>query len=103
MNKSDPCRAIQNCSRVRRFVFTLLLCFLAHPPVFGQTPLRVRAVEGQPLARSVRRLIATLEYLGTPLTEQVRAEVLDAAKKRDARAIQQRLDPLVLFDIRSDV
>ena len=99
MNKSDPCRATPNCSRVRRFVFTLLLCVLAHPPVLGQTPLTVRAVEGQPLAGNVRRLIATLEYLGTPLTEQVRADVLDAAKKRDSRAIQQRLDPLVLFGV----
>src|SRR5436309_1324790 len=50
------------------------------------------AVEGQPLASNVRRLLQALEFLGTPLPETAMKALEPALKQQDARAIQQVLD-----------
>ncbi|HUQ68508.1 MAG TPA: hypothetical protein VM165_03230, partial [Planctomycetaceae bacterium] len=56
-------------------------------------------VEGQPLGANVQRVIAALELLGTPLSEDVVADLKMAATNRDAKALQTLLDPHVLFAV----
>src|SRR5207245_1512078 len=57
------------------------------------------AVEGQPLAANVKRLLQALDYLGTPLAADATAKVSAAADARDARRLQQALDPHVLLAV----
>ncbi|MCI0422901.1 MAG: CehA/McbA family metallohydrolase, partial [Acidobacteria bacterium] len=54
-------------------------------------------VEGQPLASNVQRLIQALEFLGAPLPAETKSSLQAAGRARDARKIQQLLDPRVLF------
>jgi hypothetical protein len=54
-------------------------------------------VEGQPLAASVTRVLEAFQYLGAPFTEQTAGAILTAARARDARKLQQLMDPHVLF------
>jgi hypothetical protein len=54
-------------------------------------------VEGQPLAANVERLGQALEVLGAPLPDETAAPLQAAARARDARKIQQVLDPHVLL------
>lgn len=54
------------------------------------------AVEGQPLAANVNRLLQALELVGAPLPKD-KTEALQAAiKDQDAKKLQQLLDPHVL-------
>lgn len=57
------------------------------------------AVDGQPLAANVLRLLQALDYLGTPLPRQTIDELTAAAKARDAAALQKLLDPQVLLAV----
>jgi hypothetical protein len=57
----------------------------------------VTNVEGQPLAANVKRLAQALEFLGAPLPSETRKSIDAAARKRDARSLQQLLDPRTLF------
>ena len=57
------------------------------------------SVEGQPLAANIQRVIEALEYLGAPLPADVRASVAKAAAVRDARALQDLIDPRVLLTV----
>ncbi|HVV71742.1 MAG TPA: CehA/McbA family metallohydrolase, partial [Verrucomicrobiae bacterium] len=69
----------------------------------------VSGVETQPLAAQVRRLIATLDYLGAPLSDAERAALDQAVAKTDADSasagIQQVLDPhcLAAVDINPEM
>src|SRR5262245_26374629 len=59
----------------------------------------VVVVEGQPLAANVLRVMDALNYLGSPLSEQTARQIAEAAKARDAKALQRILDehvPLVV-------
>jgi hypothetical protein len=56
-------------------------------------------VEGQPLAAHARRVMQALEFLGHPLPEQTVATVEQAARDRDAAALQRVLDPHVLLQV----
>ncbi|MFN0056568.1 MAG: CehA/McbA family metallohydrolase [Planctomycetales bacterium] len=62
----------------------------------AESPLVV-AVEGQPLAANVRRVVQALELIGTPLPAELAAELEQAALQRDHRRLQQLLDPRALF------
>lgn len=62
----------------------------------AEVPL-IADVEGQPLAANVLRLKEALAFLGTPLEEQVAQGLADAAKTRDAKKLQELLDPQVMF------
>lgn len=53
-------------------------------------------VEGQPLAANVQRLIDALQFLGAPLPAETTTGLQTAVKARDARKIQELLDPHVL-------
>ena len=61
--------------------------------------LSIRDVAGQPLAANVLRVIQSLDYLGTPLPKAKVAAIKSAAERRDAKQIQQLLDPHVLFGV----
>src|SRR5262245_8561832 len=54
------------------------------------------AVEGQPLAANVERVLVALNMLGAPPAAETAAKLHAAAKARDARALQELLDPLAL-------
>lgn len=56
----------------------------------------VIAVEGQPLAANVQRLAEALKYVGAPLPTELEKEMLVASRLRDAKKLQQIIDPLVL-------
>jgi hypothetical protein len=53
-------------------------------------------VEGQPLAANVERLLQALEFFGTPMSDETTFTLQAAIKDRDAKKIQQTLDPRVL-------
>lgn len=55
------------------------------------------AVEAQPLAANVQRVVEALEFLGTPLTTVKQSALAAAGKARDAAKLQQLLDAEVLF------
>lgn len=55
------------------------------------------AVEAQPLAANVQRVIEALEFLGTPLTKEKQAALAAASQARDATKLQQLLDAEALF------
>src|SRR5687767_14956756 len=56
-------------------------------------------VEAQPLSANIERLVEALEYLGAPLPADVRRDLLQAGQGRDAKALQERLDPRVLLAV----
>lgn len=79
--------------------FTLLLLVgLLSPLNFcaGDDPAVV-AVEGQPLAANVRRLVQAMELLGSPLADELVSRIDTSARARDAASLQKLLDPHVLF------
>lgn len=62
----------------------------------GQEPA---TAEGQPLAANVERVVRAMESLGTPLPAETVAELAKAVGERDARRLQDRLDPHVLLAV----
>ena len=56
-------------------------------------------VTPQPLAANVERLVEALAYLGAPLPPDLRRELAAAGQRRDARGLQQQLDPRVLLAV----
>ena len=79
-------------------VCSLLFCLM---PAFCNRALAeaptTNTVEGQPLAANATRLLQALDFLGTPLPEETVKAVRDAARRRDAKRLQELLDPNVLF------
>ena len=65
-------------------------------PIALLTPVQV---DGQPLAANVQRVIEALEYLGASLPADLRARLTTAGRARDAKRLQQLLDPRVLFEV----
>jgi hypothetical protein len=61
--------------------------------------LPVAAVEGQPLAANVRRVVQALEMLGRPLPREVADELEAAAQERDAARLQRIFDKEVLLAV----
>jgi hypothetical protein len=64
----------------------------------GQSLDRV-AVEGQPLAANVGRVVRAMDSLGTPLPGEMAAALARSGGDRDAMAQQRLLDPLVLLGV----
>jgi hypothetical protein len=56
-------------------------------------------VEGQPLAENVKRVLTTLDTLGTPLPEEATKTLKKAAEDKDAKKLQELLDKHALFAI----
>jgi hypothetical protein len=67
--------------------------------VFFGTAARAQVVEadGQPLGQNVLRLLTALEAAGAPLPTATAARLKSAADARDAKALQEILDPHVLL------
>jgi hypothetical protein len=65
--------------------------------VTGSATAEPVAVEGQPLAANVTRLLLALEGIGSPLPKETADRLAQAAKARDAAQLQKLLDPHVLF------
>ena len=57
------------------------------------------AVEGQPLAANVRRLLQALDFLGAPMPADSVTSLKAACDERDAAKIQRLLDPHVLLAV----
>ncbi|MBI5775154.1 MAG: CehA/McbA family metallohydrolase [Verrucomicrobia bacterium] len=76
--------------------FAIGLFWLLPALMLAVPTLTVAAVEGQPLAANAQRLVAALDFLGTPLASDVRAKLQAAIAARDAAGVQEALDPLVL-------
>ena len=56
-------------------------------------------VEGQPLAANIQRLVQAFEYLGSPLSVDLRSRLARAGNARDAKTLQQLLDPHALLTV----
>ncbi|KAF0172146.1 MAG: Uncharacterized protein FD161_4128 [Limisphaerales bacterium] len=84
-----------NSSSVIRLL-ALLLAVFVHAGRAAALPEPV-AVEGQPLAANVQRVVEALEFLGAPLAAGNQAALAAAGKARDAAKLQQLLDAEVLF------
>lgn len=68
--------------------------------VWGQNPkLETIDVEGQPLAANVTRVLQALDMFGSPLPKEQTAALQEAAKNRDAKKLQELLDPHVLVQV----
>jgi hypothetical protein len=66
----------------------------------AQSPTSERvAVESQPLAANLVRLVDALEYLGRPLPVDVRAALAAAARAGDAGQLQRIIDRHVLLEV----
>src|ERR1043165_1934190 len=84
----------------RPWVFLAILLLALAPNVWGQNPkLETIAVEGQPLAANVTRLLQALDMFGSPLPKEQTAALQEAVKNRDARKLQELLDPHVLVQV----
>src|SRR5262245_5709149 len=79
----------------------ILLALVSSAPSVRAQPstLEPVEVEGQPLAANVTRLLDALQFLGAPLPEATAKSLRTAARARDARKIQQLLDPQVLLHV----
>ena len=75
----------------------LVLALLGFSSVVRAQDLEVIAVEGQPLAANVERVVRALESLGAPLPPETTGALVRSGRARDARAIQQQLDTRVLL------
>jgi len=71
----------------------LLLPGVAVPQPKVPAPI---AVEGQPLAANVNRVLQALEALGAPLPKEKNAALQKAIGDRDAKKLQELLDPHVV-------
>jgi len=83
-------------SFLRRAAWGHVLVFSSICLVAGEVQ-KVTEVDNQPVGANVERLIQALEILGQPLPGDTRDKLLEAARKRDAQALQDLLDPQVLF------
>src|SRR5215475_4604298 len=72
------------------------ILFLAPGPGVAQKLTDPVAVEGQPLAANVNRLLQALELVGAPLPKDKTDALQAAIKDQDAKKLQQLLDPHVL-------
>ena len=83
-------------------ICALFLVSADPPSLAGDLPI-VEAVEAQPLAAQVRRLLEALELLGQPLPDRSRARLKEALADdipaERVRSIQEVLDPLCLVGV----
>jgi hypothetical protein len=57
------------------------------------------AVEVQPLAANIQRVVEALAFLGAPVTADLRAALTDAGRAGDAKKLQELLDAHVLVTV----
>lgn len=81
------------------WVLALVLGLAAGAAPLRADKLEVVATEGQPLAANAGRLLEALQFLGAPPSAEATAALKAAITARDARKIQEVLDPQVLFQV----
>lgn len=82
---------------IMRFFPRVFLCvFTLFTKVHG-ADVPSLPVEGQPLAANVERVVEALESLGNPLSPELRTQLTQAVRDREAAVIQNVLDTQVLF------
>lgn len=79
-----------------RSLVVLLICLVGVPCIAVDVP-RDSTVEGQPLAANIQRVTEAFEFLGTALPPTLVDELKQAGQARDARQLQELLDPRVAF------
>src|SRR5438128_11976125 len=84
-------------SRQSVFLSLALVAGLVAPAFARAQKLEPVDVEGQPLAANVGRILDALQFLGSPLPDETTQSLRDAVKARDARKVQELLDPHVLL------
>jgi hypothetical protein len=84
---------MRNAVRFTALVIALLTARVSAPAA----ELEPVAVEGQPLAANVNRLLVALATLGAPLAQETADHLAQAGKERDAARLQRVLDPQVLI------
>src|SRR5262245_56090980 len=84
---------------MRRLLISALAALLLPAASFADDLAVVSGVDGQPLGRNVARLLDALEFMGTPLPKDAAAAIKQAAEARDAKKIQELLDPHVLLQV----
>jgi hypothetical protein len=78
----------------------VLSSFLLAAAVSAADPLPVVGdVEGQPLGANAERVGKALEFLGTPLPADVAGKLAEAITAKDAKKIQEILDPRALLQV----
>jgi len=80
----------------KQFRGALVLAGLVLPAAWAQS-IETVEVEGQPLAANIKRLVEAFEYLGSPFPVDTAVGLKAAANDRDAKKLQQLLDPQVLL------
>jgi hypothetical protein len=93
---ASPQKQLMSGGIYRVYAVTMLATSIVASQAFAQK-LETIEVEGQPLAANVERLMQALEFLGTPMPAETTAALRAAANDRDAKKIQQTLDPHVLI------
>lgn len=83
--------------RILTCITVLVLSAAVSPAEGGRRDVPRLPVEGQPLGANAVRLTEAYESLGAPLDADRVAAIRSAARDRDAAAIQDLLDPSVLF------
>jgi hypothetical protein len=87
---------IATCRPFLRTATLAVLGLALASPARAQQKLEPIDVEGQPLAANVQRIVEALQFLGAPLSAETTQAVQAAVEARDARKLQQLLDPHVL-------
>ena len=79
-----------------RYLVTFLVCIVGVPCVAADVP-RDSTVEGQPLAANIQRVTEAFEFLGAALPPTLVDDLKQTGQARDARQLQDLLDPRVAF------
>src|SRR5689334_3338321 len=93
---------MRRCFMINRFALSITglaaVCIAAATnSVQAEDPPIRESVAGQPLAANVVRVLDTLRMIGSPLKAELEMALSKAAKQRDAKQLQELLDPEVLF------
>jgi len=81
-------------------MIVVLLCALGRASLAAESAAEkppVVSAEGQPLAANVSRILESLEQLGASLPAELTAKLKVAIAARDAKQLQELLDPQALF------
>jgi hypothetical protein len=81
------------------FHVALVLPFMLLASVAQAQKLEPVEADGQPVAANVHRLLQALEFLGAPLPAETNTALAAAIKNRDAKKIQELIDPQVLIQV----
>jgi hypothetical protein len=79
-----------------RSVVTVFLLLASIHLLAAEVP-KVAELDGQPVGANVERMLLALDIFGHPLVGEARDGIVEAARKRDVNALQELLDPHVLF------